>query len=180
MADEQIDILQHSRRSVLTAAAGMAGGLVAVPALGAVAARAPLDDTPRAEFVYEAIVTLGPVEEVGQTPHGKRVRIPITGGTFKGPRLSGTILPEGVDWQLIRPDGFTELEASYLMREADGTLIHIENKGVAGKGYARTMTVFEAPNGPHGWLNEAVFTGTVGPVPELDTPAVRIRIFKLI
>lgn len=66
------------------------------------------------------------------------------------------------------------------MREADGTVIHIRNKGVAGKGYARTSAVFEVPNGPHAWLNEAVFAGTVGPVPEMDTPAVRIRMYKLV
>ncbi len=37
-------------------------------------------------------------------------------------------LPEGMDWQLVRADGSTLLEAAYLMREADGTLIHITNK----------------------------------------------------
>ncbi len=169
-----------SRRGVLVAAGG---GTIAAPALAASApspSSAEPDDAPKTEFVYEAIVTLGPVEEVGQTPYGRRVRIPITGGTFKGPRISGVIFPEGMDWQLIRPDGFTVLEASYLMRADDGAVIHIRNVGVAGKGYVRTTPVFEAPNGPHAWLNEAVFVGTVGPVPELDKPAVRIRVFKLV
>ncbi|MGW8203714.1 DUF3237 domain-containing protein [Sphingomonas sp. VDB2] len=176
MADEQLDT-QPSRRGLLLAAGALATGLIDTPGI---AAQAKADDTPRAEFVYEAIVTLGPPEDIGTTPHGKRVRIPITGGTFKGPRLSGTIFPEGMDWQLIRPDGFTELEAAYLMREADGTVIRIQNKGLAGKGYAKTTATFEVPNGPHGWLNEAMFTGTVGPVPEIKTPAVRIRMYKLV
>ena len=144
------------------------------------AAAPPSADIPHAELAYEAIVLLGPAEEIGQTPHGKRVRIPIIGGTFRGPRLSGTVFPEGMDWQLVRPDGMTEVEASYLMREKDGTVIHIHNKGVAGKGYARTSAVFEVPNGPHAWLNEAVFVGTLGPVPEVDRPAVRIRMYKMV
>lgn len=177
MADRQFPNDPQTRRSLLLSA----GGLAAVPFMAKAAAPAPVaEDIPKAEFVYEAIVTLGPPEEIGETPHGKRVRIPITGGTFKGPRINGTIFPEGMDWQLIRPDGMTELEAAYLMREADGTVIHIRNKGVAGKGYARTSAVFEVPNGPHAWLNEAVFAGTVGPVPEMDTPAVRIRMYKLV
>jgi len=176
MADKHDNILP-SRRGLLLAAGALATGLIDTPTM---AAQPKADDTPHAEFVYEAIVTLGPPEDIGMTPHGKRVRIPITGGTFKGPRISGTIFPEGMDWQLVRADGFTELEAAYLMREADGTVIHIRNKGLAGKGYAKTTATFEVPNGPHGWLNEAMFTGTVGPVPELNTPAVRIRMYKLV
>ncbi|MDO7835621.1 DUF3237 family protein [Sphingobium sp. HBC34] len=176
MADQRDNILP-SRRGVLLAAGALATGLIDMPGI---AAQPPVDDAPLAAFVYEAIVTLGPAEEIGMTPHGQRVRIPITGGTFKGPRISGTIFPEGMDWQLVRADGFTELEAVYLMRETDGTVIQIRNKGIAGKGYAKTTATFEVPNGPHGWLNEAMFAGTVGPVPEMQTPAVRIRMYKLV
>ena len=124
-------------------------------------------------------MTLGPVEQVGATPHGKRVRIPITGGRFAGPRISGTILPEGMDWQLIRNDGVTELEASYLMREADGTLIQITNRGVASASYVRTTPVFEVPLGKHQWLNESVFFGTVGAADPADGAAVRITVYRL-
>lgn len=38
---------------------------------------------------------------------------------------------------------------------------------------------FEAPNGPHQWLNEAVFTGTLAPVPG-RTDAIIIRVFKIV
>ena len=184
---QRLNELSRSRRGLLATGAGLTAGLAAAPITRAAAppaarmapALAP-QDVPHAELAYEAIVTLGPAEVIGQTPHGKRIRVPITGGTFKGPRLSGTVFPEGMDWQLARPDGMTEIEASYLMRENDGTVIQITNKGVAGKGYARTAATFEVPNGPHAWLNEAVFVGTLGPVPELSTPAVRIRMFKLV
>lgn len=176
-------MMWKSRRRALLDVGGLMTVAALMPTPIALAAEAPAPDrdiVPKGEFIYEAIITLGPPEEVGQTPHGKRVRIPITGGTFKGPKISGTIFPEGMDWQLVRPDGMTEVEASYLMRETDGTVIHIRNAGVAGKGYARTTAVFEVPNGPHAWLNEAVFTGTLGPVPELSTPAVRIRMYKIV
>lgn len=172
-----------SRRVVLGAGAIAASGLLGPAAQAQPSQPAPTTPRPSSiplEFVYEAIITLGPPEVVGATPYGKRVRIPITGGTFAGPRISGTILPEGMDWQLIRADGFTVVEAAYLMRERDGTLIHIHNKGVAGNGYARTTPVFEVPLGKHQWLNEAVFTGTLGPVPEVREPAVRITVYRLV
>ncbi len=169
-----------SRRSALRRCAGLTAGAGLVGASSTVLAQPARPTNAPLEFVYEAIVTLGPPEQAGDTPFGKRVRIPITGGTFAGPRISGTIFPEGMDWQLIRADGFTVVEAAYLMREKDGTLIHIHNKGLAGKGYARTTPVFEVPLGKHQWLNESIFTGTLGPVPESKVPAVRITVYRLV
>lgn len=162
------------RRTLLSALPALA-----VTGMAPAAQAAEISDIPKAEFVYEALVTLGEVQQAGQTPSGRRVRIPITGGTFDGPHIRGTILPSGEDWQLVRPDGFTVLEASYWLRTDDGALIHIVNKGLVGRGYGRTTPWFEAPDGPHGWLNEAVFAGTLAPVAG-RTDAVTIRVFKLV
>ncbi len=170
------DTADTARRAVL----GMGGALLGAMALPAIARAAPdrLDSLPL-EFVYDAIVTLGKTETVGATPMGRRVRIPITGGRFAGPRLNGTILPEGMDWQLIRADGSTLLEANYLMRERDGTLIQITNRGVAADGYLRTTPVFEAPIGRHQWLNRSIFLGTVGAANPGEGPAVRITVYRI-
>lgn len=166
-----------TRRAMLGAAAALAGS-AALPG-GAAAATPERLTSIGLTFVYEAIVTLGKAEEVGATPMGKRIRIPITGGRFAGPRISGTILPEGMDWQLVRADGSTLLEAAYLMREADGTLIHITNKGVVFDGKVRTTPVFEVPLGKHGWLNQGNFLGTVGAADPADGAAVRITVYQL-
>ena len=166
-----------TRRNLLSVSAAMA---VALPMSAQAAQTAPERLTSIGlELAYEAIVTLGKTEPVGATPLGKRVRIPITGGRFSGPRLSGTILPEGMDWQLVRADGTTVLEASYLMRERDGTLIHIHNRGLIRGTYLRTTPVFEAPLGKHQWLNEAIFLGTVGPADPEDGAAVRITVYQV-
>lgn len=165
-----------TRRAILGASAALAGS-AAFPAM---AATSPARLTSIGlTFVYDAIVTLGKTEEVGATPLGKRIRIPITGGRFAGPRISGTILPEGMDWQLVRADGSTVLEASYLMRETDGTLIHITNRGIVFDGQVRTTPVFEAPLGKHQWLNQGNFLGTVGPADPEDGAAVRITVYRL-
>ena len=140
------------------------------------AAVAPL----QTEFVYESIVTIEVPVEVGATPSGTRRYIPITGGTFEGPKIRGTILPGGADWQTSRPDGVTEVAALSSIRADDGTVIIVRNCGViaAGGAYMRTAPRFEAPAGPHAWLNEAQFVGSVsgGPRP----CSVIIRVFRVL
>lgn len=163
----------------------LAGGvaLAAAP----VSATLPVNDEPGLEFVYEAIVTLEPTIEVGRTPLGTRRRVPITGGYFAGPRIGGKVLSGGADWQLQRADDWTVIEADYMMQADDGAMIHVRNVGltnsrVAGapSRYLRTVPSFEVPEGPHGWLNQAIFIGTIGPPPEdAPKPSVRIRVYRV-
>ncbi|CAM8672785.1 DUF3237 domain-containing protein [Sphingobium sp.] len=169
------------RRHVLT---GL-GGVIAASALPARAWAAT--DAPGLDFVYEAIVTLEPTQEFGPTPLGTRRRIPITGGSFAGPRIRGAVLAGGADWQLQRADNWTVIEADYMMRTDDGTPIHVRNVGLtnsrvsgAPSRYLRTVPSFEAPTGPHDWLNQAIFIGTLGPPPEdAPKPSVRIRVYRV-
>ncbi len=138
-------------------------------------------ETPAAAFVYEATVTIGPGTSVGKTPYGARNRIPITGGTFEGSRIKGVVLPGGMDWQLSRPDGFTSVEADYMLQTDDGVLIHIVNKGLIGQKdgrfWARTTPWFEAPDGRYAWLNQSTYAGTLTPLPG---GAVRIGVFEVV
>ena len=165
---------------------GLIGGGVALLA-APLAAEPPRDDEPGLIFVYEAIVTLEPMVEIGRTPLGMRRRVPITGGSFAGPRIRGTVLSGGADWQLQRADDWTVIEADYMMRAQDGALIHVRNVGltnsrVAGatSRYLRAVPRFEAPDGPHGWLNQAIFIGTIGrPPADAPKPSVRIRVYQV-
>jgi hypothetical protein len=132
------------------------------------------------EFVYEAIVEIGAAVDVGATPLGHRRYIPITGGTFAGPRCRGTILPGGADWQTDRTDGVTEADALYSVRADDGTVIIVHNRGVIAHGgaYMRTALRFEAPAGPFGWLNESQFLSSISGGPRPGT--VIIRVFRVL
>lgn len=168
-----------SRRGILLSGGALAL-LLPTAALSA-------SDTPGLEFVYEAIVTLEPTLEIGATPLGTRRRIPITGGQFAGPNIRGTVLSGGADWQLQRRDDWTVIEADYMMRTDDGALIHVRNVGLtnsrvagAAQRYLRTVPTFEAPDGPHAWLNQAIFVGTLGPPPDdAPKPSVRIRVYRV-
>ena len=157
---------------------------LAVLATVACATSTAAQDAPTLEFAFEEIVTLGQAVPVGETPLGRRNIIPITGGTFSGPGIQGTIIAGGWDWQLTRSDGCTEIEADYMIRTDDGVVINVINVGAlcppepGRTGPAVTQPRFEAPKGKYEWLNRSAFLGTLDAAPPGSGPAVRIRFFK--
>src|SRR5882724_6638352 len=64
-------------------------------------------------------------QKLGGVPHGTRVIVPITGGSFYGPRLRGKVLAGGGDWTLLRSDGVLELDLRITLETDDGALIHM-------------------------------------------------------
>lgn len=139
-------------------------------------------DFPRLEFVYEALVAIAPLEDVGEVVSGHQRIIPITGGSFEGPRIRGRVMPGSADWNLARSDGVTVVSAAYFLRTDDGVYIKILNQGVNPTGTTPsrprfTIPSFEAPIGPYDWLNKSVFVGTLSPG---ATGSVRIRVFRLV
>lgn len=120
------------------------------------------DDAPQLEYVCELKVTCDAGYSCGMTSRGERFIIPINGGTFEGPKMKGTVIPGGADYQLVdKTNGRTELEAIYSIKTDDGVCIHIRNCGilVSKDGfYFRTAPKFEAPNdSKYNWLNNAIF-----------------------
>jgi hypothetical protein len=143
--------------------------------------------------VFTARVEVGEPLVLGSTAAGQRRIVPILGGSVIGPRLTGSILPGGADWQTVRADGAAEVVARYTLRAEDGTVISVVNKGIrrgppavlarlaAGEEvdpslyYFRTTPVFEAPPGPHYWLSNNIFAATG----ERHRNRVIIRVFVL-
>ncbi|WP_346031537.1 DUF3237 domain-containing protein [Erythrobacter westpacificensis] len=142
---------------------------------------------PRPEFCYDAIVWLSETIPHGESPLGQRFHVGITGGAAKGPDFAARIVPGGYDWQLLRRDGYWELEADYFMETDDGTYLRVENHGLwySASGdwpadYAVTTPRFEAPSGPYEWMNQHVFTGTVAEGGVEGREAVRIAVYKMV
>jgi hypothetical protein len=133
---------------------------------------------PSLELLFEARGLLQPSLVVGETPEGLMRVVPITGGTFEGPRIRGTIVPGGADWQYVRTDGVAVLEARYLLRTDDDVLIEVCNRGLrhgpeevmrrlaAGEPvdpneyYFRAAPSLTAPAGKYDWLNKSLFLCT--------------------
>jgi Protein of unknown function (DUF3237) len=130
---------------------------------------------PDLQFLFEARAVLDAAVVVGETPVGLKRVVPILGGTFTGPEMRGTIVPGGADWQYVRADGVTVVEARYLLRTDDDVLIEVHNRGIrhgpaeamkrlaAGENvdpceyYFRATPVLIAPAGKYDWLNRSLF-----------------------
>jgi len=128
--------------------------------------------------LLRADITLAPAQELGDTPQGRRRIINITGGTFRGDRLSGKVLSGGADWQVIRTDGVADLDARYTLETDDGALIYVHNHGYRhgpaevlkklslgeevdpSLYYMRTTPLFETGDTRYAWLNRLICVGT--------------------
>ena len=139
---------------------------------------------PTLRLIYTSSVELDPPMVVGGTPYGERRIIPIKGGSFAGPRLSGKILPGGADWQVIRTDGAAELEARYTLQTDDGALIYVLNQGIrsgskevmgrlargekvhASEYYFRTRPFFETGAPKYQWLHSIIAVATGERLPD--------------
>ncbi|HEX9132353.1 MAG TPA: DUF3237 domain-containing protein [Ktedonobacteraceae bacterium] len=92
-----------------------------------------MPNEPQLEFLYEISAYLASPLAIGENPHGNRQIVPVTGGSFEGPRLKGTVLPNGGDWLLVRPDGVGELDVRATLQTDDGALIYVTYRGYLTK-----------------------------------------------
>jgi len=129
---------------------------------------------PKLELLFQATVKVGAAIHISKVPLGERRFIPITGGSFKGEKLSGDVLPGGADWQLVKPDGSAILYARYTLQTKDNAFIYVENKGIRrgnpellaqlargdiidpSKYYFRTTPQFETGAPQYAWLNNII------------------------
>jgi hypothetical protein len=139
---------------------------------------------PQAEEVFRIEARCDPPQPLGERGGGRMLMIPITGGTVRGARLNGEIIPGGADWAVVHPT-HAQVEARYAIRADDGTVIQVFNSGAVptagggeAPGAALTTPRFIAPEGPHHWLNHGVFVGTLLANPA-DMSVVRIGVFKM-
>jgi len=136
------------------------------------------------KYVFSLAIKVGAPIVAGDIGHGIRRVIPILGGEVFGDGIKGTIFPVGADFQVIRPNGSTELEAKYAFEMDDGAIIYIENIGIRfgpkelldriAKGeivdpariYFRSVPKFETGAEKYRWLMENLFIGVGARYPD--------------
>ena len=101
-----------------------------------------------------------------QPPHaiGDHVVVPVSGGSFEGPRLKGLIVAPGGDWMTHRADGSSVLDVRLVLRTDDGHEISMTSRGIGytppgGTLYARILPMFETGAAKYAWLNNIVSVG---------------------
>jgi hypothetical protein len=144
-------------------------------AQGAAAAR---PEALRSEFLMDLVLETQPSIALGP-----RTIVSVTGGTFEGPKLRGTVAPPGADWPLAVNPNLRILDVRTLLVTDDDQRIYMTYRGViytppAGQGqrYWRTVPIFETASPKYEWLTQAVFVGVSFQVPQ----RVSYRIFQIL
>jgi hypothetical protein len=131
---------------------------------------------PSLSRIYRLEATVGEPLDLGDVAQGRRRIVPLTGGTFNGPELNGTLLPGvSADWQLVLPDGTALADIRYALHTDDGNLLYVQARGVrhgspevlarlargedvdATEYTFRTSTQIETAAPELDWLNKGVF-----------------------
>jgi hypothetical protein len=66
--------------------------------------------------IFTIKAELETVMNLGRMPYGQRRVIGVRGGTVRGPKFFGCILPSGTDWQIVRGDGAADIQACYTIK----------------------------------------------------------------
>ncbi len=125
-------------------------------------AQTPASDL-ESEFAFELLLDVDPQIDAGHTSIA-----PVTGGTFSGPGIAGTVHPGGADW-ITQVSGHSSLDVRITLETDDGQLIYMTYTGVVSAGagglYWRVRPVFSTASEQYDWLNHAVFIGKNKQVP---------------
>ena len=128
----------------------------------------------------------GPMPVIATPGAARRIGV-VTGGSFDGERLSGTVMDGGSDWQTLKPDGSVALDVRLILLTSDGAHVAMTYRGVrhgtpeaiarVDRGevvdpseiYFRSIVQFETAAPRYDWLNHMVAVGvgqrrTDGPV----------------
>jgi hypothetical protein len=143
--------------------------------------------------IFTIRAELADIRHFGETPYGERRVVDIVGGRVDGPRLKGRILP-GADWQIVRPDGVTDLKARYAIETDHGTRILVTSDGLRhgppeviaalargeevdpARYYFRTLMRFETADPTLAWLNRILALGTGA----REKLAVRLDVYEVV
>ena len=115
------------------------------------------------EFLMELSLDVADQLDAGHTSIA-----PVTGGTFGGPRLRGTVHNFGADW-ITQVAGHSSLDVRITLETDDNAIIYMTYKGVVARNdnglYWRVTPVFNTASEKYDWLNHIVCVGKNKQIP---------------
>ncbi len=129
--------------------------------------------------VFEADMKLDQIYEVGRTPYGQRTVFVIQGGAVSGEKITGSVMPGGLDFQLSFSNGSMEIEELLVLRTSDGKYLYLRIPGAAAeRSDVRMVPDFEAPNASnYTWLNSGKYAGRR--VLDLAAKTLRLSVYDV-
>ncbi len=134
----------------------------------------------KSEFLFSMDAELATQQVVGQGPLGMRMIANVSGGSFEGPKMKGTLAASGADWALIRADGVLQIDVRACLETDDGAFIYATYGGRMdippalqpkvfdrsqaesvdpSEYYFRTCPLFETGSEKYAWLNRIQAVG---------------------
>jgi Protein of unknown function (DUF3237) len=124
---------------------------------------------PRLSKIFRLEAALGEPQDVGAVAAGQRRIVPLTGGTFSGPELTGQLVPgTSADWQTILADGTALGDLRYTLRTEEGYLLAVRSRSVR---HGSAVVLERLRRGEDVGPDEYTFRGSVAietAAPELD------------
>jgi hypothetical protein len=136
---------------------------------------------PHLTKIFRLEASLGDVLDGGVVGQGRRRIVPLTGGKFNGPELSGALLSgASADWQIVLPDGTSLGDIRYTLQSDRGESFYVRSQGVrygskevlrrlgggeevdASEYVFRTATQIETAASDFAWMNRGVFISVGG------------------
>ena len=130
-------------------------------------------DTLKSEFLMDLELETSPAMRFGA-----RGITPVTGGTFEGPKLKGTVIGPGADWTMRVNDRLTALDVRIILVTDDEQRIYMSYRGMvattpadaatgqAAQRYWRVLPNFETDAPKYEWLTRLMSVGVSYAVPQ--------------
>jgi hypothetical protein len=112
-------------------------------------------------LVFQAVMKLDRVIDVGRTQYGRRQVAVVQDGTLTGARVNGTVMTGALDFELTLANGVIEIEQILVLRTGDGRYVYVRAAGTGPDAKdVRVVMDFEAPNASEvAWLNSGTYVG---------------------
>ena len=136
-------------------------GATAIAAAAVGANQMASAQTPASELESAFLMELS-LDVADQLDTGHTSIAPVTGGTFGGPRLQGTVRDGGADW-ITQVTGHSSLDVRITLDTDDGAIIYMTYTGVVHRAdsglYWRVRPIFQTASEKYDWLNHIVCIG---------------------
>ncbi|GAA4882434.1 DUF3237 domain-containing protein [Actinomycetospora straminea] len=138
---------------------------------------------------------VGTIDQVGDGPFGQRMIAALSGGSFTGERLTGSVVGANGDWLLAGRDGYGRTDVRLTLKTVDSAVIYLQYCGlvemtatvtaIVGGGAAATdygdQYLFSSPRLETGderyaWVNQTIFVGEGRLLPG---PVVEYRVYRV-